>query len=111
MVADGDVALHRLCFAILIYVMSVGGVETDIPSIHVVIANGNIRSTVEVTIAIAPKVSTYPHFAFANDNPRSPGHLYTLAYYQQRTWLDGYQTLAVRLSCCTLESKDEYTVS
>ena len=110
MVANSNVTLHGLFHTILIYMMTIGGVETDIPSIHVVITDGDFRSTVEETVAIAPKVSTYPHFAFANDNPHTPGHLHTFAYYQPRTWLDGYQTLAVRLSCCTLESKDEHTV-
>lgn len=108
--ANGNVTLHRLLLTILVDVMSVGGVKTDIPSIHVVITDGNFRSTIEIAIAITTEVPAYLHFTLANDNPRTPGHLYKLAYYQPRTGFDGYQALAVRLSCCTLESKDKHTV-
>ena len=111
MVADGDVALHRLCFAILIYVMSVRGVEADVPSVHVTIADVDVGRTTKIAVTVTPEVGTNGHSPTINNESGTPRHIHNVTHNQSTTILYAYKTPAIRLSYGAVKSQDQHAMA
>ena len=111
MVADGDVAPHRLCFAILIYVMSVRGVKADVPSVHVVVADGDAGRTTKIAVTVTPEVGTNGHSPTIDNESGTPRHIHNVTHTEPSAVLYGYESPAVRLSYGAVKSQDQHAMA
>ena len=91
--------------------MSVRGVEADVPSVHVVITDGNAGCTTKIAVTVTPEVGTNGHSPTIDNESGAPRHIHNVTHTEPSAVLYRYETLAVRLSYGAVKSQNQHAMA